>query len=970
MTDSSYKARGNGERPVQEEDDPLMQLSQIGGFDELFSAQSKHSDTTPSDDMFAIDLERELVGSLDDDFFGHDVPDVFADVSAPSPTAPDVAAAAADHFRDSYRSASARSYASYNQGSHGYGSLTQHLQSQSASAGIAQKENLSVNEESAQTGFATQETPVTQELYSYADEAYNSALEDELALALSGHEDVLSSQYQSSQSSYQSETEYEPQQLKDYQPPAAVVPAQSLEDELANLLFGDAVPSSDEEPAAHEEPRVSEKSISVNTQEQTLTSEVQDEAFSSFVLLSEDHEPLSDVDDFAAQFSIESGNYQPASIQAPSDEPSLVATSKEDVYHHEGASYQEPISSIVPRHNSGELSQDILFDDTSFTVETSDTELNALNQASAEFEATLANLPQDDAFELDDDNFSEAIERELSAQSYFPWEKDKTQLDEQEIADPAYNTPSETFFSDQDFDFGIEETELRDASKVAEKAPVFAHAISEEGHKPAPFPHYTSQRSTFSVPAPDVETMSVAESKVEQTQPLDLPDVPYYDEPDNAGLNQLEAEFADVFSSVNVEEKPASVEEAASVDRAFEDIFRETYADFSPTNTPLAAGGLAAGAAALGATKQASAPQISTGHQDDFYNHWADSSKGSDAQQSGVAPYSLDEDLSAAADAYRERPVRGRRALMFATAAGVLVLIGGIAYHFIGGGMNSGEPVIIRSDNQPVKVQPDSPGGATVPNQDKAVYERVAGTIPQNPEQKSLVTAQEDPVDLAADEDEFGSFDDGRNDTIIANNNTAIEEEPLIVPRTVQTMVVRPDGTIVQQPADTMRTVTPVAPEPEALTPENIIEASPLTPAETVSTQTNTPVAPARTVETQTFTPPAQVPVVPSRPAQQPVVANTPATPAVSETSAASPAGGYYIQIASQPSAQLAQKSFASMGQKYANIIGGRAVDIRKADIPGKGTYYRVRISAGTKAEANALCARLKNAGGNCFVTQ
>jgi cell division septation protein DedD len=81
-------------------------------------------------------------------------------------------------------------------------------------------------------------------------------------------------------------------------------------------------------------------------------------------------------------------------------------------------------------------------------------------------------------------------------------------------------------------------------------------------------------------------------------------------------------------------------------------------------------------------------------------------------------------------------------------------------------------------------------------------------------------------------------------------------------------------------------------------------------------------------------------------------------------------AGGYFIQIASQPSAELAQKSYANMAQKYANVIGGRGVDIKRADIPGKGTYYRVRVQAGSRDDANALCGRLKSAGGSCLVTR
>ncbi len=51
-------------------------------------------------------------------------------------------------------------------------------------------------------------------------------------------------------------------------------------------------------------------------------------------------------------------------------------------------------------------------------------------------------------------------------------------------------------------------------------------------------------------------------------------------------------------------------------------------------------------------------------------------------------------------------------------------------------------------------------------------------------------------------------------------------------------------------------------------------------------------------------------------------------------------------------------------------MIGGRGVDIKRADIEGKGTFYRVRIPAGTRDEANQICARYKSAGGSCLVTR
>lgn len=990
MTDSSYKARGNGERPVQEEDDPLMQLSQIGGFDELFSAQSKHQDTTsPSDDMFAIDLERELVGGLDDDFFAQDVPDVFAETVSPEPSAPapvtPASTMAADNYRDSYRNASARSYASYNQGSHGYGSLTQHLQSQSPAASSVVEETPA---ESFEAPVAASE-PEADVPYSYADHGFNADLENELASALSGHEDVLSSRSLGGQSndiySYNEEPQFAPVEEPEYVAPAPAIPAASLEDELANLLFGDEAPAA-AEPAPVYAPEPYQATYEPAYEEAyeapaPVYAAREEEPFASFGNTEQSYEAEQSIDDFAAQSSIEGGNYQPAFTQNAYDEPSFAEApsfAAEPYYAEEPRYSEEPVASAPAPHSNDAPPQDMFFDDTSFAVEPSDIELNALNQASAEFEATLADLPEEETFEMDDENFSEAIERELSAQSYFAWEKDKVQPEE-----AGEEAQAENFFSDQDFDFSVDETASTASTREAEAPLTFAHAISEDERKPAPFPHYAAQRSSFTAPAPDVATISVSEAKVEQTQPLDLPEVPYYDEPENAGLNQLEAEFADVFSAISVEETQPTVNDAAaSADRAFEDIFRESYADFAPSaSTAGAAAGIAAGAAAAGLAgrRQADAQTSSSGSQDDFYNHWADGNNGADNAAPKSAPYAMGEDLGAAAEAYRERPVRGRRGMLLATAAGVLVLIGGIAYHFIGGGITSGDPVIIRSDNQPVKMQPENPGGATVPNQDKAVYERVAGTIPQNPEQKSLVSAQEDPVDLAANEDEFGSIDEERNDTITAtNNNAPAEEAPLIASRPVQTMVVRPDGTIVPNPVEAPRPVTPVAPEPEELTPENIIESAPLTPADVINapannTQTNAPVAQPRPVETQTFTPPAQAPVAPSRPAQQPttvVGTATPQAPAVNEAPAAPAAGGYYIQIASQPSAELAQKSFATMGQKYASVIGGRAVDIRKADIPGKGTYYRVRIAAGSKADANALCERFKNAGGSCFVTQ
>jgi hypothetical protein len=51
-------------------------------------------------------------------------------------------------------------------------------------------------------------------------------------------------------------------------------------------------------------------------------------------------------------------------------------------------------------------------------------------------------------------------------------------------------------------------------------------------------------------------------------------------------------------------------------------------------------------------------------------------------------------------------------------------------------------------------------------------------------------------------------------------------------------------------------------------------------------------------------------------------------------------------------------------------VLGGRAHEIRRADIAGKGTFYRVRIPVGSKDEAAALCEQYRAAGGSCLISK
>ena len=78
-------------------------------------------------------------------------------------------------------------------------------------------------------------------------------------------------------------------------------------------------------------------------------------------------------------------------------------------------------------------------------------------------------------------------------------------------------------------------------------------------------------------------------------------------------------------------------------------------------------------------------------------------------------------------------------------------------------------------------------------------------------------------------------------------------------------------------------------------------------------------------------------------------------------------AGGLYVHLASQRSDAEARTAFRMLQQQYPSILGGRDAVIRRADVSGQGTYYRVEIGPLSPGQADQLCGSLKAAGGQCI---
>ncbi|MCX8280807.1 SPOR domain-containing protein [Phyllobacterium sp. 0TCS1.6C] len=518
--------------------------------------------------------------------------------------------------------------------------------------------------------------------------------------------------------------------------------------------------------------------------------------------------------------------------------------------------------------------------------------------------------------------------------------------------------------------------------------------------------------------APVVETVPVTESRVDYTEALDLPKVEYEeDTPVHYAVDDIASEFTEVFGTLEPEPAPAPapapaapIEAAAPAEKPKDDyseIFSDVFSYNSGQNQSSATAYAAAGAAAAGMAAAASQGARAT------YQHGPehDADFGYDPRHDGV-------DMAAVPPSAATRKT-GRSPLFVpgVAAAVILVAVGGaVAYKWVGSG--SGEPVVIMADTAPTKVKPETNNAPVVPNQDKAVYDRGATATPEAPKQEQLVTSSEEPVDLAAADDDAGvpimEKADARIDPIQqdAAENQPAERNSAIAPRKVQTMVVRPDGTMVASinddaapanagpaaaPAERPAAVasSPVQAEndddaigalvdsvPSDATPAAPEAAAPAAPVATAPAAPRAAAAAApKPVQTRKVTPETTAAVAPTnvplgdRPAEQPldIVDRVPPKAAAAGQQVASvapAAGSYVIQIASQPTVEGAQKSYASLSQKFAGVIGGRGVDIRQAEIAGKGTYYRVRIPAGSKSDAINLCSKYKSAGGNCFVTR
>ena len=126
-----------------------------------------------------------------------------------------------------------------------------------------------------------------------------------------------------------------------------------------------------------------------------------------------------------------------------------------------------------------------------------------------------------------------------------------------------------------------------------------------------------------------------------------------------------------------------------------------------------------------------------------------------------------------------------------------------------------------------------------------------------------------------------------------------------------------------------------------------------------------TPSAPAQPVK------PEKAPKKPKPEQTQAEATETPAAPAAPpvDATAATASGGWAVQLAAPKSEAEASSEMARLTSKYSADLNGSALGVHKAVVNGE-TIYRLRVVGLTKADAAALCARLKGDGGACFIAK
>lgn len=248
------------------------------------------------------------------------------------------------------------------------------------------------------------------------------------------------------------------------------------------------------------------------------------------------------------------------------------------------------------------------------------------------------------------------------------------------------------------------------------------------------------------------------------------------------------------------------------------------------------------------------------------------------------------------------------------------------------------EVPIIRRPQEEVKVPPVEPGNIDISNQENTVYD-IIEKKEENIKETKILPQPEQPN---ADAIEALVEEVTAKEEVQKTNDNEIRKESLIAVKATEN----------NSQTEEMKKEEA---EPETLPTEKTTAKADDVKTVVSQNQTSATAEPKATkAETKT--------VAKAEP--------KPETKAKTVTTNAIAKGAWQIQLMSSPNKKAVEKSWQTMSSKY-GVLSGLPHEISSADMGAKGTYYRLRAgNFATKAEAVALCNKLKAAGGSCFTAR
>ena len=260
-------------------------------------------------------------------------------------------------------------------------------------------------------------------------------------------------------------------------------------------------------------------------------------------------------------------------------------------------------------------------------------------------------------------------------------------------------------------------------------------------------------------------------------------------------------------------------------------------------------------------------------------------------------------------------------------AAAALVVLAVVAFVFSGHGdrvaRQASEAPLIKAEQQPMKVAPETPGGMQVPNRDMLVYERMHGSPGAPPPVERLLPEPEQPMTPPQPKPAVPPA-----------------EPPLLSPPSSEGMTGAEQRSHVETPLSPSGDANP---EPQRVPPPVVPLSKP--PAVTKAT----PVVPPSP-------PPAAKSVAPQTPA-------APSKPAKTAT------GNYQVQLLAGRNEDDVRNAWAKLKAQNGDLLGSLSPVLAPTRLGDRGTYYRLRAGPlESETKARAVCNRLSSRGASCIV--